>query len=376
MLVRISKVTLLNALHHVLRAVSPNRAIPILSGLYIHVNRNEIGFTASNTSLSIQYTVSQDHQSMIYKTGSIVVPARYFNEVIRKLNTDVITLEVKEHLILTVTSGYSKTRLCGMDAEEFPNISHRENGHSINFRIKNAVLKSSIKQVAIFASTSEMRPVLTGVSFDYNDGSLSLLASDGIRLASKTIHIGNITPNTLSTKIIVPAQNLYEVSKMMRSDDGTIEIDVGENQISFRSDELQVKSVLISGAFPAISNVIPQSYSAELLVDTSRLLHAVECVSVLAGESIIRLTATKGSLELSSRTAEIGDIQDEVPLLQMIGEVFSLSLNGKFLMDIIRSIDSQLVKLRFTGKDSPVVIVPEEQVSSTLFLITPVRTRH
>lgn len=308
----------------------------------------------------------------VHRTGSIVVPARYFNEVIRKLTTDIITFEINKPLILTIVSGNSQIRLCGMDPEEFPLINNQEHNPANKLRINNALLKSTIKQVATAASTSEMRPVLTGVSFDYNNDSVNLIATDGIRLASKIIH----TESTLnsSTKFLIPAKNLYEVSKMLRNDDDATEIDVVANQVRFTANELQVESALIEGAFPSITNVIPQSYLSEVLVDTTRLLCAVECVTVLAGESIIRLLATTRALELLSRTAEVGDVQDEVPLMEMSGDDFSISLNGRFFIDVLRSIDSEHVRIRFTGKASPVVIIPDSKPSSTLFLITPVRT--
>ncbi|MDQ0901191.1 DNA polymerase-3 subunit beta [Paenibacillus sp. V4I7] len=374
MLVNISKDSLINALQHVLRAVSSNNTIPILSGICIQACVNEIVFTASNTSMRIQFRIPRDNKSLnVHRTGSIVVPARYFNEVIRKLTADIITFEINKPLILTIVSGKSQIRLCGMDPEEFPLINNQEHNPDNKLRINNALLKATIKQVATAASTSEMRPVLTGVSFDYNNDSVNLIATDGIRLASKIIHTEKNTLNT-STKFLIPAKNLYEVSKMLRNDDDATEIDVIANQVRFTANELQVESALIEGTFPSITNVIPQSYLSEVLVDTTRLLRAVECVTVLAGESIIRLLATTSTLELLSRTAEIGDVQDEVPLMEMSGDDFSISLNGRFFIDILRSIDSEHVRIRFTGKASPVVIIPEIKPSSTLFLITPVRT--
>lgn len=376
MLVNITRASLVNALQHVLRAVSADSLVPILTGVYIQAHAKEIVFIASNASMTIQFTVSQENKALsVQRTGCIVVPARYFNEIIRKLGADIITLEMKEHHVLTITSGKSQIRLYGMDPEQFPTIVNREYHPSNKLRINNAVLKSTIKQVATAASTSEMRPVLTGVSFDCNQDSLNLIATDGIRLAFKTIHTGN-NRNTASAKFLVPAKNLYEISKMLRIDDGSTEIDIAANQVRFTADDLLIQSALIEGDFPTVANVIPQSYVAEVVVDTARLLHAIECVSVLAGESMIRLVATRDALKLLSRTAEIGDVQDEVPLIQTSGDDFNLSLNGKYFLDILHSLECERVKLKFTGKASPVIIIPEDSVSFTLFLITPVLTRN
>ena len=375
MLVHLSKDSIVNALQRVSRAVSPTSPIPILTGIKIEARENEMMLTASNLSLTIQCTVSRNQSFSVIRAGGIVVPARYFSEGIRKLNTDLVTLEIKEHLMLTVMSGHSRIRLCGMDPENFPVAVHHDHRPFNKLRINNALLKSTIKQVAAAASTSEVRPVLTAVSVDCNNDSLRFIATDGIRLASKTIPTEN-NENNSSTKILIPAKILNEVSKLLNNDDETIEIEIAGKQIRFTSKELQIESALMEGTYPSIANVIPRSYSSEIIVDTAQLLHAVECVTVLAGEKTIKLVASGDALELLSRTAEIGDVQDAVPLIQMSGDDFSIALNGKYFFEMLRYMDSERVKIRFTGKDGPVVIIPEETESAALFLITPVRTQN
>lgn len=373
MLVHVTKDSLINALQHVLKAVSANNSIPILTGINIQAHANDLIFTASNASMTIQYTIPQDPSSMtVQRAGGIVVPARYFYEIIRKFNDGVVTLEIKEQLILTITSGNSQIRLCGMDSAEFPSINNVESRPVLKLSVKNALFKSSIKQVATAASTSETRPVLTGVCFEYHDESLNLIATDGIRLAFRTIHIENRA--NAATNVIIPWKNLYEAARIMDGEDNTTEIEVGVNQIRFIANNVQVQSALIEGVYPSIKNVIPKSYLSEVIVETAFLLNAVDRATVLAGESIIRIVAASNKLDLLSKTAEIGDVQDEVPLKEMNGEDFVISLNGKFFIDILRCVDSEYVSLRFTGKASPIVIQPFDNSSSTLFLIPPVRT--
>lgn len=363
----------MNAVQHVIRAVAVNSPIPILAGINIQAHADGIIFTASNTSMTIQSMIPQDGVSVtVRRTGTVVIPSRYFYDVIRKLNDEMIVLEIKEQLILTVRSGHSQIRLCGMDSTEFPSINDGEQYPPKKIRINNALFKSIIKQVAIVASTSETRPVLTGVSLDCNNDSLTLVGTDGVRIASRTLHIENNTNESFN--VIIPAKNLYEVSKILSNVDEITEIEVSNNRVRFIANGLKVESALIEGTFPSIKNVIPQSYSCEILVDKARLLTAVECVTVLASESVIRLVAGTDKLKLLSRTAEIGDIENEVPLLEMSGEEFIISLKGKYFIDILRNSDCASVRIRFTGRTSPIVLLPNDSPMSTLFLITPVRT--
>ncbi len=371
-LLDVTKDSLISALQHVLKAVSTNSLIPVLTGINVQAYAKELIFTASNASMTIQYRIPQDSRTMtVQRTGGIVVPARYFYEIIRKSDAGFIGLEIRDRLILVITSGNSQIRLSGMDPSEFPSINQVESP-TLKLRINSALLNSSIKQVAASVSTSETRPVLTGVYFDYSDERLRLIATDGVRLASRTIAAEN--HGNPGVHVIIPGKNLYEAAKILNDENNTTEIVVDDRQIRFIANHIQVRSSLIDGAYPSIKNVIPKTYLSEVIAETACLRNAIERATVLASESIIRLTAISNKIDLLSRTAEIGEVRDEVPLKELNGEAFTISLNGKFFTDLLRCMDSEYVRLRFTGKISPIVIQPLDDPSSALFLITPVRT--
>ncbi|MFE4712280.1 DNA polymerase III subunit beta [Paenibacillus sp. NPDC056722] len=373
MRVSVTKDSLLHALQHVLKAVSVNHLIPILSGVSIRKNQDVLIFTSSNTNMTIEYRISLTTSSTLeQEDGAIVVPARYLYEIVRKLEPGSIRLETTEQRILLLSSGDAHIRLCGMDSATFPTIQKTDRHTVARFSINNAVLKSAVRQVACAVSTSETRPVLTGVFFECNNEVLSLIATDGVRLASRTLTVEHA--GAIHIQGVIPGVNLYEVSKMLKDEQGTTVIEVGANQIQFTSKELHVQSALLEGAYPSVEKLIPQSFSSELTVKTVSLLQAVERVSVLASGSIIRLVVSGGSLELLSQTAEIGDVLDQVALLEKNGEDFRISLNATFLLDILRCIDCEYVRFRFTGIMGPLVILPQDLSASMLFLITPVRT--
>ncbi|NUU62966.1 DNA polymerase III subunit beta [Paenibacillus agri] len=373
MRVSVTKESLLHALQHVLKAVSVNHLIPILSGVSIRKDQDALIFTTSNTNMTIEYRISLTTSSTPeQEDGAIVVPARYLYELVRKLEPGSIRLETTEQWILLLSSGDAHIRLCGMDSTEFPTIQKTDRHKVASFSINNAVLKSAVRQVASAVSTSETRPILTGVFFEWKNEVLRLIATDGVRLALRTLTVEQSA--AIHVQGVIPGVNLYEVSKMLKDEQGTTVIEVGTNQIQFTSKELQVQSALLEGAYPSVEKLIPQSFSSELTVKTVSLLQAVERVSVLASGSIIRLVVSGGSLELLSQTAEIGDVLDQVALLEKNGEDFRISLNATFLLDILRCIDCEDVRFRFTGIMGPLVILPQDLSASMLFLITPVRT--
>ncbi|MCM3629763.1 DNA polymerase III subunit beta [Paenibacillus glycanilyticus] len=377
MLVEITKDTLIKAVQHVIKAVAAsNHPLPLLRGIHIQAHKDGLFLTASNTSMTVQSMIPSDGISIkIESTGSVVIPSRYFYDVIRKLHSESIKLEMLENSILTVMSGHFRISLCGMDPADFPTIPDRERHSSgIKLRISNAMFKSTIKQTAIVASTSEARPVLNGVSLACLNNSLNLTATDGVRLASRTIHIENEANHRFNA--IIPAKNLYEISTMLSDGDEPTEIAVRDNRIQFSTHGLKVESALIDGIFPPVNNLIPQAYQCEISVDKRGLLTAVECACVLANACIIKMSAAADKLQIISKTAEIGEVENEVPLIEMKGKEFIFSLNGKYLIDILRNMDTASVQIRYSGNNSPIVVLPSNSSMNTLYLITPVRTHH
>lgn len=371
--INVSKDILLKALQQVLKAVPANQRIPILAGVHIQALTNELIVTASNSTMTIQYRIPGEDTSLtVQRIGEVVVPARYFCEIIRKSDSGMITLEVDRSLRLSISSEHTQIRLCGMDAVDYPAIHPAENHAALKLAVNNQLLKASILQVAGAASSSEHRPVLTGVSFQYRNHRLQLTATNGVRLASRTIDVEHDAE--MERHIIVPGRNLVEAVKIMDGEDRTTEVEVTNRHVRFTANHIMVQSALIEGEYPSLHHVIPHTFISEITIGTAPLLKAVERTTVLASESIIRLETTADRLCLLSQTAEIGDIEDEVSILEKNGEDFTISLNGKYVADILHGTSSEFIRLRFTGKMSPMVIHPLNDLSSTFFLITPVRT--
>jgi DNA polymerase-3 subunit beta len=173
----------------------------------------------------------------------------------------------------------------------------------------------------------------------------------------------------------VPGKRLTDISRLLKEDMGITEICTSDKRISFRTNNLVVHSAVIDGTFPAIENKVPQSFTTEITVNTAGFLHAIERVALLAGENVIRLnTSMNNKLELASNTPEIGDVHEEVSLEDMSGEGITISFNGRYMLDILRCIDSGQVKMGFGGSNKPIVITPVNSFNNTsaLYLISPI----
>ncbi len=376
MRVSVSRERLSNGLQHALKAVSANHPISILSGVKLLVRRNGgLTVTTSNLSMSIQFMIPPDDETLsIREEGSIVINARYFYEIIRKLPSGIVYLELKEPLLLIITSGKSLFRLAGFDAEQFPVIPE-PNDNNITFRLQNKTLKTAIRQVTFAVATAENRPVLTGVSCQLDGDSLKMTATDGIRLASRAAFVHS--SNSKYTDIVIPGKNILELSKILTDDEEMSDVTIDGNQIHFSAKNMLIHSALIEGTYPSINKIIPTSHLTEITLDTSGFLQALERVCLLANGSIIRMkTGANNTVELTSKTDDIGDVVEEVTIEDADGEEVAISFNGMYMIDILRHIDCDKVTVKLSGKWGPIVLQPFDASDSATYIITPVRTHN
>jgi DNA polymerase III, beta subunit len=380
MLVHITRECLIYALQHVLKAVSANNPIPILMGFHIEATASELVLTGSQTNISIEARIPHDGTTLtVLERGSIVVPARYFYEIVRRLNDGIVVVDGTDSIIAAISNENTSIRLCGMDAQMYPKryMSMPQQCTNYRFRIDGGMLRSAIKQVAAALSTSETRPVLTGVCLAYHGGSeLQLTSTDGIRLAACTIPIENLGSCIEPSNVIAPGRNLLDAAGMLGEQDVLVELEMSIRQIVVQTPRFRIQLSPIEGVFPTTDSIIPRAYRSQLIVETPRLLHALERATVLAEDRIVRLSANKERLGIVSRTAAVGDMKEFMPVATMQGEPFALSFNGKMLIDILRCLECTMMKLWYTGDRGPIVLQPVDgdDLSSMLFLLTPIRT--
>lgn len=375
MLIHVSKDVLSIALQAILPVISTNSSLRVLSGVFIRAEAEGLTLIASNVSMTIEYKIPVKTNSMVVQSpGEIVVPARYFYEIIRKLDPGLIRLEITEGFTLHIQTGNTRFRLCGMDAAEYPRIQYIDHTATQRISINSTLFKRTIKQVAFAVSASEVRPVLTGVSLHTEKDWMRVIATDGIRLSQYIMNLENNAADHFN--VVIPGRTLEYLSKMLRDgEEENTEIVFGQKQIQFITANWRVQAALLEGTYPSVDHLIPQTFLSEVIIKTDYLLHAIERISILAGDCVTLSLLPSHMLSLSSKTTDIGDVREELSLEQLEGEHYRVSFNGKYFRDILRAVDSERLRIWYAGKERPLVIEPLHVSSSTLFLITPMRTQ-
>ncbi|SHG72852.1 DNA polymerase III subunit beta [Ornithinibacillus halophilus] len=368
---------LIASVQDVMKAISSRTAIPILTGIKIDARNHGITLTGSDSDISIESYIPAEEEEMVYveeiTEGSIVLQAKYFSEIVRKLPEQTVEIEADSNLQVTIRSGKAEFNLNGQDAEEYPHLPKLQTDNSLE--LPTAVLKSMIKQTVFAVSTMETRPILTGVNVTLKDNKLLFTATDSHRLAVREMNIETV--NMEEINVVIPGKSLNELNKILDDTDENVEISVTNNQVLFRAKHLNFLSRILDGNYPETSRLIPDQSKTTIHVKTKELLNTIDRASLLAKEehnNVVRLT-TKGNdlVEIIGNSPEIGKVTEEIAVSSIEGEELKISFSSKYMMDALKAMEADEVKIDFTGAMRPFIIRPEHD-GSILQLILPVRT--
>ena len=380
MKIRILKHDLNESIQHVSKAISSRTTIPILTGIKLEVNFQGMTLTASDTDISIQaYIPAEDKDKQIVQVerpGSVVLPAKFFVEIIKKLPSEDIEMEVQDGFQTFIRSGSTDIQMVGLDPEEFPVLPSIEENQVIS--IPGDLLKNMIRQTVFSISTNETSPILTGVLWNLSDNQFKFVATDRHRLASRVAGLDDAEGARFSN-IVIAGNTLNELSKIIPDQNTRIEIVVADNQVLFKIDRVLFYTRILDGTYPDTSKIIPTNYKTELILDTKKLSDSIDRAYLLSREektNIVRLqTLEDGSIEISSSSSELGKVTEQMEVAQFTGEPLRISFNSKYMLDVLKVVESEQLHIGFTGAMSPIIIKPVDDTQS-LYLILPYRTTH
>lgn len=366
-----------DAIQQVSKAVTSRPTIPILIGIKLDATPTGVILTASDSDISIQSFIPLESGDRIIGTiersGSVVLQAKFFVEIIRKLPDQDVHIEVGDRFQTMITSGKTEIQLVGLDPEEFPILPLVEEDQVIS--VPGSILKDMIKQTVFAVSTNESTPILTGVLWNLQDSQFKFVATDRHRLASVVANVDN--DDVRFSNVVVSGKTLAELAKIIPDQNMLVDIVVADNQILFKLGHVLFYTRVLDGTFPDTSKIIPQNFKTELIIHTRTLIDAIDRAYLLSREektNIVRLiTNDDDSIEVSSTSSELGKVTEQLSVISQQGEPLRIAFNSKFMLDALKVIDSEELVLGFTGPMSPIIIKPQDHDHS-MYLILPYRT--
>jgi DNA polymerase-3 subunit beta len=359
----ISREALLSGLQTVQNVVSTRTTLPILGNALVQAADGKLVISTTDLDTGIRASVECD----VLKAGATTLPARRLFSIIRELPAAELTLEVDSKQVATITSGNSFFRIMGLPEEDFPPFP-KGDGAKI-FKLPQGVFRDMLKRTAYAISTDESRYVLNGVLLSFKDNKLSIVATDGRRLALVEQELE--FPKGSEVEAILPTKAVQELSRILR-DEEPLTISFGENQVSFDLGTTFLYSKLIEGNYPNYKQVVPAEAKDRIILERELLLNAVRRVALLSSEksNSVKLIFSKNNLDITANTPEVGEAKESLAITHK-GKDFSIAFNPEFLMDPLKNIESDEIFFDFIDELSPGVIKYNRPF---LYVIMPMRT--
>lgn len=360
------KALLLSAVSTTSRAVSVKSSIPALEGILLEAG-NELRLTGYNLETGIRATVPAE----IQEKGSLVLSARLFGEIVRKMPDDMVIFTAENYMV-NIKCGMSEFNILGTDPEEFPELPTVDQLNGLT--IGQSTLKSMISQTLFAVSDNESRPVHTGSLFEVDDSGLTIVSVDGYRLALRHEQVAE-AQGLLPFSFVVPGSALSEVEKICAGEDN-ITVRQGARHILFQTGDTVLVCRRLEGEFLAYKNAIPRNNSIKIEGDTRALLQSIERVSLIISDKLkspLRCVFGDGMLSITTKTG-IGDAADQCPITGD-GQGLEIGFNNKYLMDALKAAPADRLRLEFTSGVAPCVILPADGEENFVYMVLPVRLK-
>lgn len=368
MKLKVNKKDFHSAIQSIIGVVPLKTTIPILGNILLDLQGNEL--TLSGTDLEVSISTRIEVQGS--EDGAVAIPAKILFEIVRELPDIPVELECDEEYRITLNTEKGFYRLSGESKDDFPKITVEDIVGS--FKIEADHFDSMVNKTLFAVSTDELRTTLMGVYFNVSENDMRLVATDGHRLVK-------VVDNTFSSTdfqsdAIIPTKALNLLSRNL-NDTKEIEIKLSEDHVVFELDNTTIYSKGIEGQFPNYERVIPVDNDKEVLVDRELLSSSVKRVAIFSNSIThqVRFSLSENLLNIQSEDIEFGGEAKEKIDVDFKGEDLEIGYNANYLLDILRHLDTQEVRLRIKDAISAAIVYPAEQPENedTLMLLMPIR---
>ena len=363
---------LLDHLNNVIRGISTKNLIPILNCIKFELTNEGLYLISTDNELAIKDFISKEDIEKIEVQGEILISGRYIYDIVRKLTNDIINIEEVIDSQVLITTETSSFKLNCNNVSEYPDIDLDFTDSPI--LIDEKVFKTTINQTIFATSTQESRPVLTGINFKISKNIMEVTATDSYRLSKKRMILDTKVNDNVD--IIIPSKNLSEIIKLISEEDNKIELHIFSNKVIFKIKNLIIMTRLINGNYPDTNKLIPEKFELKIKVNLENFFNAIDRASLLTNaeeKNIIKLQTKKDIMIISSNIPEIGNVEEKIKIEKNSENNIKISFSSKYMMEAIKTFDSEEVELCFNGEIKPIIINYVDNDDLTQ-LILPIRT--
>jgi DNA polymerase-3 subunit beta len=363
----IAREKLQEGLTAVAASIPAKTTLPVLANILVETTERGIRLSGTDLDIAVSTEVAADVES----AGAITIPAKKLTEIARELPPSPVKIAAAGEQRVTLECGRSRFKLLGLPRDEFPTFPTVRFNES--WRVRSGDLQKLISHTSFAVSTEESRPILNGVLWELRPERMRMVATNGHRLSKMELPIASA--GAPSNDLIVPPKALEQIRRLFPAEE-ELEIARGDNHLGFRSPFTSVFTRLIEGPYPNYEQVIPKDNDRVAIADKQALTSALKRMSVIASDQThrIRLSFNAGMLKFSVQTPDLGEAQDELPV-RYTGDQLDIGFNATYLLEILRYIPTEEVKLTFKAPERAATLEPEgwNDPAKFLTLVMPLR---
>ena len=355
------------------KAVAARSTLPVLEGLLIKAKNGRVVITGNDLEIGIECIFEAEIES----EGSVVVNSRLFGDIIRKMTGESVVIDVNDNNVTNIRCGNSKFNITGIEAAEFPEIQRFDVQYEINLTKKQ--LKELVRSTIFAVGTNELKMILTGCLLEASGKNVNMVAVDGYRLAYKKIECENDTVSGYfgDVAIVIPSKSLNELTKILDDKDEEIKIFCSEKNIRFEFDNVVFTSRLLEGDYLDYKKIIPSEYKTKVKTDVKSVIEAVERASLVITSEVTKapiiLNIVDGEIKINCET-QVGKVEEIIPV-DMEGNAIEIGFNNRYLLDALKAVSTEEVKLSFIDSVNTCLISPVEG-EDFKYIVLPLRLRN
>jgi len=361
MKISVAKDALLNGIQKVGNVISARSTLPILSNMLIEAQQDRLKLTATDLDIGISCVVPVD----IQEPGVITIPAKRFGDIIKELPDDSVSINTKKNNLIIIETKSCQFKIMGLPYEDFPKLPEFKEGGVI--QLEQSTLKEMLTLTSFAVSQDETRYILNGILFKIAQNNLTLVATDGKRLAFIERKLKQNTEKDL--QIIVPLKTIQELNRNLQ-EEGGLSMLLGNNQVLFDLGSVVIISRLIEGEFPDYQQVIPPASENKINVGREQFLLAVRRAALLSTPDYqaVKLEAFKNKLVVSKSTPDIGESREEVAV-EYQGKEIVIGFNPNYVIDVLKNLKEEKIEFELTDTEKPGVI----RMGGYVYIVLPMR---
>lgn len=362
------KENLKNGLNSIERSIAEHSTLPILKNILIKTENNKTNISATNLELAVTHSLT----GKIFENGAATVPLKIFTSLINNLPTERINLEKNNYNLIIKTDNYEAV-IQGTNPDDYPIIPKINPSFSL-IKINSGIFREGLSKIINAAQFSEIRPEISGVLLNYQCDNLKLTATDSFRLAEKTISENQFVSNLNKPfKLIIPLKTTYEILRNIKNN-GDLEIFFDNNQILFKTGDLEIISRLIEGNYPDYQSIIPKEITTELIINRDEFMNALKLASVFSGRNNdvkLKVYDNKKTLEIYSADINYGENRYLIPV-KTSGPAVNIAFNLRYLIDGLKCYDSKEIIFGINNDNKP-SIIKSNQDNLFFYIIMPIK---